>query len=104
VLWSTAYTTDHRLTRTAEKWAAGRSRPTRPKPGRTAEPASLYQAAEPAKPRAKLFADGRSQAVRLPKAFRMPGSEVLASREGERIILEPVRSEAVDKNGWPIGF
>jgi antitoxin VapB len=51
-----------------------------------------------------LFANGRSQAVRLPKEFRMPGSEVLVRRDGDRIILEPVREEAVDANGWPIGF
>lgn len=41
--------------------------------------------------RAKLFQNGGSQAVRLPKDFRLPGSEVLVRREGERIILEPIR-------------
>ena len=39
---------------------------------------------------AKLFQTGRSQAVRLPKAFRMPGKEVKIHREGNRIILEPL--------------
>ena len=39
---------------------------------------------------AKLFQTGRSQAVRLPKAFRMTGKEVKIHREGNKIILEPL--------------
>ena len=39
---------------------------------------------------AKLFQNGRSQAVRLPKAFRLPGKEVKISRQGNKIILEPI--------------
>ena len=39
---------------------------------------------------AKLFQNGRSQAVRLPKAFRMPGKEVKISKQGNKIILEPI--------------
>ncbi|HUO84185.1 MAG TPA: type II toxin-antitoxin system VapB family antitoxin [Thermoanaerobaculia bacterium] len=41
--------------------------------------------------RAKLFRNGGSQAVRLPKSVRFPDSqkEVLVSREGNRVILEP---------------
>jgi antitoxin VapB len=39
--------------------------------------------------RAKLFRNGGSQAVRLPKSFRLPGKEVLIRRDGPRIILEP---------------
>ena len=53
---------------------------------------------------AKLFANGRSQAVRLPKEFRMPGNEVRIRREGARIILEPLPVVPCDANGWPIGF
>lgn len=49
--------------------------------------------------RAKLFANGRSQAVRLPKAFRLEGTEVLIHREGSRLILEPV-----DAKGWPVSL
>ena len=41
---------------------------------------------------AKLFQTGRSQAVRLPKEFRMPGKEVKIRREGNKIILEPLPS------------
>ena len=39
---------------------------------------------------AKLFLNGRSQAVRLPKAFRMPGKVVKIHQEGRRVILEPL--------------
>jgi antitoxin VapB len=39
---------------------------------------------------AKLFKHGRSQAVRLPKAFRFPGREVRVRRIGRGVLLEPV--------------
>jgi antitoxin VapB len=39
---------------------------------------------------ARLFWSGGSQAVRLPKAMRLPGTEVLVRRRGEAVILEPV--------------
>jgi len=48
---------------------------------------------------AKLFVNGRSQAVRLPKAFRFKGTEVKIRKEGDRVILEPM-----DNSRWPEGF
>jgi antitoxin VapB len=40
--------------------------------------------------RAKLFQNGGSQAVRLPKPYRFASQrEVLVRREGRRVILEP---------------
>ncbi len=39
---------------------------------------------------AKLFKNGQSQAVRLPKEFRFDGKEVLVERDGERVILSPL--------------
>lgn len=39
---------------------------------------------------AKLFKHGGSQAVRLPKRFRLPGKEVRVRRVGRGILLEPV--------------
>jgi len=45
---------------------------------------------------AKLFAHGRSQAVRLPKEFRLPGKEVRVSRVGHRVILEPIARSPAD--------
>lgn len=45
---------------------------------------------------AKLFANGRSQAVRLPLEFRFPGTEVRVSRHGLGVLLEPVVSNVDD--------
>jgi antitoxin VapB len=39
---------------------------------------------------AKIFMHGRSQAVRLPKEFRLPGAEVKVSRVGNAVLLEPI--------------
>lgn len=49
--------------------------------------------------RAKIFQNGGSQAIRLPKEFRFPEGqdEVLVRREGQRVILEPV-------DVWPAEF
>ena len=42
--------------------------------------------------RAKLFKHGGSQAVRLPKAYRFERQrEVRIRREGDRVVLEPIR-------------
>ena len=38
---------------------------------------------------AKLFKNGDSQAVRLPKEFRFAGSEVLIKRTGSAVVLLP---------------
>ncbi len=39
---------------------------------------------------AKVFWSGRSQAVRLPKQFRVESREVRIRKRGKEIILEPV--------------
>ena len=41
---------------------------------------------------AKLFQNGNSQAVRLPKKFKMPGNMVKISQQGTQIILEPLET------------
>ena len=38
----------------------------------------------------KMFWSGRSQAVRLPKEFRMDGDEVRIRKQGASVVLEPV--------------
>ena len=50
---------------------------------------------------AKVFQSGNSQAVRLPKGFRFPADvhEVEIHREGQRVVLEPVKVEE-----WPESF
>ncbi|WP_421912263.1 antitoxin [Mesorhizobium sp.] len=40
---------------------------------------------------ARLFRNNRSQAVRIPVEFELPGEKVLISRDGDRLIIEPVR-------------
>jgi antitoxin VapB len=39
--------------------------------------------------RARLFRNGRSQAVRIPREFEIPGSEVIIHKEGDRLVIEP---------------
>lgn len=39
---------------------------------------------------AKLFKNGQSQAVRLPKEFRFEGNEVLIKKQGGNVILMPI--------------
>jgi antitoxin VapB len=45
---------------------------------------------------AKLFKHGRSQAVRLPKEFRMPGTEVRVRRIGRGVLLEPIEHDLAE--------
>lgn len=37
----------------------------------------------------KLFKNGRSQAVRIPREFELPGEDAIIRKEGSRIIIEP---------------
>ena len=39
---------------------------------------------------AKLFTNGRSQAVRLPKEYRFEGTEVFIKKVGHTVVLIPV--------------
>lgn len=45
--------------------------------------------------KASLFRNGRNQAVRIPKEFEMPGTEVVLTKEGNRLVLEPVQKETL---------
>jgi antitoxin VapB len=46
---------------------------------------------------AKIFKHGRSQAVRLPLAFRLPGETVRVRRVKGGLLLEPM---VTDINAW----
>jgi antitoxin VapB len=46
---------------------------------------------------AKIFMHGRSQAVRLPLAYRLPGDRVRVRRVANGIILEPM---VTDIDAW----
>jgi antitoxin VapB len=50
---------------------------------------------------AKIFMHGRSQAVRLPRAFRLPGDRVRVRRVEGGILLEPMEA---DINAWLAGL
>jgi antitoxin VapB len=45
--------------------------------------------------RVRLFKNGRSQAVRIPREFELPGEEVVIRREGERLIIEPAPKKSL---------
>ena len=49
-------------------------------------------------PTAKVFMSGRSQAVRLPKEFRVTGNELAITRVGRSLVLTPIDA------GWPDFF
>jgi antitoxin VapB len=44
---------------------------------------------------AKLFRNGRNQAVRIPVEWEMPGSDVVITRDGEKLIIQPVRKRGL---------
>ena len=48
------------------------------------------------KPRhVRLFRNGRNQAVRIPVEFELPGSEAIMHRDGDRLVIEPVRKRGL---------
>ena len=45
--------------------------------------------------RVSLFRNGRSQALRIPKEFELPGTEATIRREGEKLVVEPVKKSSL---------
>jgi antitoxin VapB len=43
----------------------------------------------------RLFRNGRNQAVRIPVEFELPGDEAIMRREGDRLVIEPVRKRGL---------
>jgi len=41
--------------------------------------------------RIRLFRNGRNQALRIPREFELDGDEAIIRKEGDRLIVEPVR-------------
>ncbi len=39
----------------------------------------------------RLFRNGRNQAIRIPREFELEGEEAIIHKEGDRLIVEPVR-------------
>ncbi len=43
----------------------------------------------------RLFRNGRNQALRIPREFELPGGEAIIRKEGERLIIEPVKKRGL---------
>lgn len=43
----------------------------------------------------KLFKNGRNQAVRIPRDLELPGDEAIIRKEGDRLVLEPVKRRSL---------
>jgi len=43
----------------------------------------------------RLFRNGRNQAIRIPREFEMEGEEAIIRKEGDRLIVEPVRKKGL---------
>tara|TARA_R110002110_G_scaffold111137_2_gene276803 strand:- start:2460 stop:2702 length:243 start_codon:yes stop_codon:yes gene_type:complete len=41
--------------------------------------------------RVRLFRNGRNQALRIPREFELEGQEAIIHKEGDRLIVEPIR-------------
>lgn len=39
----------------------------------------------------RLFRNGRNQALRIPREFELEGDEAIIHKEGDRLIVEPIR-------------
>ena len=53
----------------------------------------LYHMTDPR--HVKLFRNGRNQAVRIPVEFELPGDEAIMHRDGDRLVIEPVRKRGL---------
>ncbi len=42
-----------------------------------------------------LFRSGRSQAIRIPRDFELEGTEAIIRKEGDKLIIEPVRKKSL---------
>jgi antitoxin VapB len=45
--------------------------------------------------RVRLFRNGRNQAVRIPVEFELPGNEAVVHRDGDRLVIEPLRKRGL---------
>ena len=42
-----------------------------------------------------LFRNGRSQAIRIPRDFELEGTEAIIRKEGDKLIIEPVKKKSL---------
>lgn len=76
--------------------AGAETHPDAPRRSAPAPIYSIYMDDPKAASRAKIFWSGGSQALRLPKAMRLPGSEAVVRRRGRCLVVEPV----AEQEGW----
>jgi len=43
----------------------------------------------------RLFRNGRNQALRIPRDLELEGDEAIVRKEGDRLVVEPVRSRSL---------
>jgi antitoxin VapB len=43
----------------------------------------------------KLFRNGANQVLRIPREFELPGDSAILKKEGDRLIIEPVRQDGL---------
>lgn len=44
---------------------------------------------------ARLFRNGRSQAIRIPKEFELPGAEAQLRKDGDALIITPIKKRSL---------
>ena len=44
---------------------------------------------------ARLFRNGRNQAIRIPREFELPGTQARLRKEGEALIITPVKERSL---------
>ena len=45
----------------------------------------------------RLFRNGRNQALRIPREFELAGNEAIIRKEGEKLIIEPVKENRLSE-------
>lgn len=49
---------------------------------------------------AKLFKNGGSRAVRIPRAFDLPGDDVVLTQHGDGVLVRPVKADVQGLLAW----
>lgn len=44
-----------------------------------------------------LFKNGRNQAIRIPREFELEGKEATIRKEGDKLIIEPIRKKGLNE-------
>ena len=44
-----------------------------------------------------LFRNGRNQAIRIPREFELEGKEATIRKEGDKLIIEPIRKKGLSE-------